>query len=360
MNTISLCMIVKNEEDVLERCLESAAEVMDEIIVVDTGSTDRTESIARKYADLVEHYKWTDDFAAARNFAFSKATMDYICWLDADDVIDEKNRKLFMQLKKTLTPTTDVVMMRYEVAFDAHDNPTMSYYRERLLRREAGFTWTGAVHEVIVPRGNIVYSEIAVQHRKKHAGDPNRNLRIYEQLLADGKTLDARQQFYYARELFAHARYTDAITQLENFLDSGRGWVENCIDACADLAWCYYHIGEEHNMLMSLLRSFEYDKPRAETCCHLGQYFKEHQKLQQAIYWYEMASGCPKQEKSGGFTYDDCYGFIPYLQLCVCYDLLGDYETARKYNEKAAQIKPNDAAVLHNRDYFNSLLQKNK
>ena len=91
MNTISLCMIVKNEEDVLERGLESAAEVM-----VDTGSTDRTESIARKCADLVEHYKWTDDFAAARNFAFSKATMDYICWLDADDVIDEKNRKLFM------------------------------------------------------------------------------------------------------------------------------------------------------------------------------------------------------------------------------------------------------------------------
>lgn len=355
MNTISLCMIVKNEEDVLGRCLDSVADLMDEIIIVDTGSTDKTEHIARKYTDHVEHFKWVDDFAAARNFAFSKATMDYICWLDADDVMDEKNRERFLQLKETIPPETDVVMMRYEVAFDAQENPTMSYYRERLLRRKAGFAWTGAVHEVITPCGNIIYSEVAVQHRKMHAGDPNRNLQIYEKMLAEGNTLDARQQFYYARELFAHTRYTDAIAQLEDFLGSGRGWVENCIDACADLAWCYYHIGEEQKQLTSLLRSFVYDKPRAEICCRLGQYFKEHQKLQQAIYWYKAATNCAKQDKNGGFVYDDCYGFIPYLQLCVCYDLLGDHETAREYNEKAAQFKPQDKAVLHNRSYFDSL-----
>lgn len=283
LNTISLCMIVKNEEDVLGRCLDSVADLMDEIIIVDTGSTDRTEEIARKYTNHIEHFEWIDDFAAARNFAFSKATMDYICWLDADDVMDEKNRTQFLQLKETMPPTTDVAMLRYEVAFDEQGNPSMSYYRERLIRRKAGLAWSGAVHEVITPCGNILYSEVAVQHKKIHAGDSDRNLRIYEKILAEGNTLDARHQFYYARELFAHARYLDAITQLEEFLDSGRGWVENCIDACADLAWCYYHMGDEHKQLMSLLRSFMYDNPRAEICCQLGQYFKEHQRLQQAI-----------------------------------------------------------------------------
>ena len=75
MITVSLCMIVKNEEDVLARCLQSAAGVADEIIVVDTGSTDRTKEIARREGAKVFDYPWADDFAAARNYSFDQATM---------------------------------------------------------------------------------------------------------------------------------------------------------------------------------------------------------------------------------------------------------------------------------------------
>ena len=78
MIQISLCMIVKNEERVLNRCLKSIADLMDEIIIVDTGSTDQTKEIARKYTENIYDFEWKDDFSAARNFAFSKATKDYI------------------------------------------------------------------------------------------------------------------------------------------------------------------------------------------------------------------------------------------------------------------------------------------
>ena len=78
-------MIVRNEEDVLARCLDSVSSLVDEIIIVDTGSQDKTREIAARYTDHVYDFTWIDDFAAARNFSFSKATMDYQMWLDADD-----------------------------------------------------------------------------------------------------------------------------------------------------------------------------------------------------------------------------------------------------------------------------------
>ena len=78
MKSISLCMIVKNEEEVIGRCLESVKDIVDEIIIVDTGSTDNTKKIVSKYTNKIYDFEWKDDFAAARNFSFSKATKDYM------------------------------------------------------------------------------------------------------------------------------------------------------------------------------------------------------------------------------------------------------------------------------------------
>ena len=89
MITVSLCMIVKNEEKVLKRCLDSIADLMDEIIIVDTGSCDATKQIASAYTNQIYDFEWIGDFAAARNFAFSKANMEYLYSADADEVLDE-------------------------------------------------------------------------------------------------------------------------------------------------------------------------------------------------------------------------------------------------------------------------------
>ena len=104
MITISLCMIVKNEEKILARCLDSLEGLMDEIIIVDTGSTDATRKIAAAYTDQIYDFAWTGDFSEARNFAFSKAGMDYIYSADADEVLDAVNREAFFLLKRTLLP----------------------------------------------------------------------------------------------------------------------------------------------------------------------------------------------------------------------------------------------------------------
>ncbi|MGG4411271.1 glycosyltransferase family 2 protein, partial [Niallia taxi] len=94
--SVSLCMIVKNEESVLDRCLASVAHLVDEVIIVDTGSTDKTKEIASKYTSKIFDFEWINDFSAARNFAAEQATGDWILVLDADEYIDEENYQEFV------------------------------------------------------------------------------------------------------------------------------------------------------------------------------------------------------------------------------------------------------------------------
>lgn len=354
MITISLCMIVKNEEAILARCLDSIISLVDEIIIVDTGSTDATKEIAFQYTDKVYDFTWCDDFSKARNFSFSKATCTYCMWLDADDVILEKDQILFKELKHSLTTDISMVMMRYHTSFDQEGNSTFTYYRERLLRRDEHYLWEGFIHEVIPPRGTLLYSDVAITHQKDKPGDANRNLLLYEIKKEEGFPFSSRDLFYYARELYYHAKYQEAISTFHSFLEREDGWIENQISACQLLSECYRGIDEKEKALFFLFSSFSYDTPRAEICCDIGKHFLETQKYEQAIYWYEVATTCKRNDQSGAFVLVDCYDFIPYLQLCVCYDALQDYQKAYTYNELAGKCKPSHPSYLYNKKYFES------
>lgn len=352
MVTISLCMIVKNEQAVLARCLDSVREAVDEIIIVDTGSEDTTKEIARRYTDKVLDFAWTDDFSAARNFSFRQAGMQYCLWLDADDVLLPDDLQKLLRLKETLEPEVDVVTMRYHTAFDEAGNPTFVYVRERLVRNTGEDLWRGAVHEAITPFGVVRHSDIAVTHRKEGKRDTDRNLRIFEKMISQGQAFSPREQFYYANELYYHARYDDAVRAYRQFLSGGQGWVENVLEACRFLAYCYYHLDDGERALGALLSSLRYAPPRAELCCDVGRHFLDRGRVQEAVFWYELALTRPRREEEGGFAQQECYGFLPCIQLCVCYDRLGDLVRAREYNERAAAFKPEDESVLHNRAYF--------
>ena len=358
MSTISLCMIVRNEEAVLERCLRSASSIADEIIIIDTGSTDRTKEIALGFTPKVFSFPWRDDFSAARNESFSKASMDYCMWLDADDVIPSGSLDSWLSLKRQLdrtSPPADVVMAPYHAAFDQNDSPAFTYYRERLLRREGNFRWTGRVHEAIAPSGEILYTSAAVEHRKEKPGDPDRNLRIYREQLAQGESLEPRQQFYYARELLDHGEYAEAQKVLSQFLKEGKGWVENNLDACRLLGRCLLAQGKEDESLQALLWALSYAPPRAELCCDLGEHFFNRQRWKEAAFWYSRALEAERKEGAGAFMIEDCYEYLPCIQLCVCCYHLGNQIKAEEYNERAGKIKPDSEAFLYNRSFFAGL-----
>ncbi|WP_068618312.1 tetratricopeptide repeat-containing glycosyltransferase family 2 protein [Paenibacillus tuaregi] len=355
MITISLCMIVKDEEETIGRCLDSVKHIVDEINIIDTGSKDQTKAVVSKYTDRVYDFEWIEDFAKARNFAFSKATKDFILWLDADDVFLERDQDQLLKLKQELDLTVDSVTMEYHLAFDEFGNVTLKSVRNRLVKRSNQFRWVGAVHEYLEVGGNIRTSDIAVTHQSiRH--DTDRNLRIYEKQLAEGCEFTPRDLFYFANELRDHQQYDRAIVYYEKFLSTGKGWVEDNLSACGKLADCYYAVGDAEKQLESTLKSFQYDQPRPEFCCRLGYYFLSKHLYQAAIFWYNLAATIELPKENLGFKNPSYSTWLPHLQLCVCYDRIGEHELAYKHNEEARRYRPTDDKILQNKKYLESLL----
>lgn len=353
--TISLCMIVCNEEKSLARCLESVTGIPDEIIIVDTGSQDKTKLIAQKHQACVYDFKWIDHFAAARNYAFSQATKEYILWLDADDVLEDKDRLLFLEMKGTLDHGVDSVTMPYVLGRDSRGNATYSLRRNRLVRRACGFQWYEPVHEYLLVGGNIIHSDICITHKKEKTYT-NRNLRIYEEMSAAGKEFSPRGLYYFGNELRDNGRFEEAVSEYEKFLNTGQGWIEDNIQACRKMANCYGKIGKEHEKFMSLFRSFTYDKPRSEICCDIGELWMGSGRYMQAIYWFDQATKLPQEKSQMTLVEPGTWTWIPHLQLCVCYDKLGDLGKACYHNEVALSFHSSHPSMLFNQKYFKEKL----
>lgn len=341
---ISLCMIVKNEQAVLARCLESAKALVDEIIIADTGSTDKTVEIASRYVDKVVSVPWTDDFAAARNASFSHATGDYLMWLDADDYISPEDAEQFPALRKMLEEKRpDVVFCRYQTG-------GLVYERERILKHVPLSCWRGRVHECIAPFGCVVHDPFTVTHLPGDKEKGMRNLNIYRKW-AESEKLSGRDLFYYGRELYYHGFYAEAIAILGEMLD-GDGWYVNKIEACKVLSACFRETGRKNDALSALFRSFLYGEPRAGILCDIGAIFKEKKRYREAAFWYARALESADHSAEGDFELPACRTYIPALELTFLYYALGDREKAYAYHKQSEAFAPDHPSVSYNRTFF--------
>jgi tetratricopeptide (TPR) repeat protein len=161
-------MIVKNEEEHLPRCLRSVQGVVDEVIVVDTGSTDRTVAIAEGFGAKVYHFPWTGDFSAARNVSLEKATGDWIIFLDADEELVEgdgpKLRELIASEGADGYYLTEINFVGDKPGIDAMINTAF-----RVFRNRPEYRFTGAIHEQIVAcvqkyGGRVAFSDVRINH----------------------------------------------------------------------------------------------------------------------------------------------------------------------------------------------------
>lgn len=166
---VSLCMIVKNEEKNLPDCVGPIADLVDEIIVVDTGSTDRTKEVAAGLGARVFDFAWVDSFAAARNESQRHATGDWILWLDADDRIDEINRSRLRELLASLQDEIAAYLVRIDVLPSGPSDPIRVVHHARLFRNHPKVRWHYRVHEQVLPTvlaagGKIHRPELVIRH----------------------------------------------------------------------------------------------------------------------------------------------------------------------------------------------------
>lgn len=338
MTTISVCMIVKNEEANLPGCLDSLKGVADEIIVVDTGSTDGTKKVAEKYTNLVFDYKWNDNFADARNFSISKARSEYVYVADADEVIDEENQARFAQLKKAILPEVEVVEMAY--ANQLARNTTANFdieFRPKLFRRLRSFQFVDPIHETLRTDPVVYRSNVIIRHNQG-AGHGVRDLSLLGKLAAKGEKFSSRLEMMYARELMMVGELADfraARPYFESVRADPTRPSEVLRRAACILARCAV-LEKDGDMLLRYAAPELVGQPPAEICCALGDYYLATGDEQQAADWYGAALSGAQPELLAASV-----GSIPLYGLAECFQRGGDAERAEYYRMRAQEWDPN-------------------
>ena len=351
MKTLSITLIVKNEQENLARLLPQL-DFADEVIVVDTGSTDDTVSVAKKFTPNVYNFVWCDDFSKARNYAINHATCDYVMWLDADDVIPAETKKVINLWKKSDMGSkkaqnfADFYYMKYEMDTQI----PFWFWRERIVRRTKNCRFKGFIHEAIIPFGTVAYLDCKVLHRPS-ASHEQRNLAIYRNAISQGRRFSLRDKFYYAKTLVECGLTDGALPILRSFVKNSRAYSADRVEGYKLLSRLAMSCGNVPLARKYLTQSLAVSPPGSEICCLIANTYYSEQNYLSASQWYTLALHCTNQS---GFVNEYYERFLPNLQLSVCYWQLGDKAAAARCHEVAKSISPNDPTILNNDKWFHS------
>lgn len=343
MITISLCMIVKDEERILERCLAPLVEIVDEMIIVDTGSTDRTKEIAHKFTDFVYDFAWTGNFSDARNFSFSKATKDYIYCADADEVIDSENVQKFLLLKKGLLPEIEIVQMYYknQLSFNTIYNFDTEL-RPKLYKRLREFRFVNPIHESVLLEPVVYDSDIEIMHcpESLHA---SRDLQAFVKMHESKQFISKKLHHLYAKELFISGEPEDFEAAIPFFAssvaDPSRD-SDEILEASIILSHAY-RIGNDIKSFFKYALKNVASEGCSEICYELGCYYQRQDDYDEAVIWFYNAAF--ETQPVLNIHYN---GDFPLTRLAECYDALGNTEQADFYHTKAAEWSLEDEHTM--------------
>lgn len=329
---ISICMIVKNEEKILDQCLKHLVPFGYEIVIADTGSSDNTKSIALWYTDKVFDYIWTQDFAAARNFAISKASEDYILFIDSDEIVTGFDKTRLEQLVQD-NPEAVGRLLRIN---DYTRGAESFRDRERVSRLfpKRLYRYKGIIHEQVVRidgKENSFYDIPIEMHHTGYEGDlqtrrrkTERNITLLKRQLQEegedpyilyqlGKSYYMQGEYPVACEWFEKATTYDLDPRLE--------YVQDMVES---YGYALINSGK-YKTALQLLNVYEEFAVNADFVYLAGLIYMNNAMFAESIREFLKATQMKEYKMDGVNSYR------AYYNIGVIYECLGNNEAAKRY-----------------------------
>lgn len=347
MLPVSVCIIAKNEENCIEECLKRLAKYDWEIVVVDTGSTDRTVEIARKYTPSVHSFTWINDFSAARNYSVQKASNDYILALDCDEYLEESQHAddVISALPSYISPEQVGVFTRHNptAAYASPDTaPIMTTdYIARFFHRSKMY-FEGSIHEQITSKTGEAKDYVSIPLSFYHTGyqtpflQEQKAARNIPMLKAELASRPDNPYIYYqlGRSYFSIADYANALTYFESALsmelDERVEYVQTLVES---YGYCLLNL-KQYQKALELEGIYSVFSKRADFVFLMGLIYMNNAMFSEAIQEFQKATTISNYSVEGVNSYSANYN------TGVIYECMGNTEEAVKYYTKCKAYAP--------------------
>jgi glycosyltransferase involved in cell wall biosynthesis len=340
---MSLCMIVKDEEKVLRRCLDSVKGIVDEIIIVDTGSSDNTKEIAKEYTDKLFNFKWNNNFSEARNYAASKAQGKWILVLDADEYVDPSNLQQAIEEVKNHNDLYDIYVVNIVNFAGENGENTVQHKHVRIYKNDGTIRFYRAIHEQLKKENDIVnvgLSSLIIYHsgylsqtvKEKNKNERNLPLVQHELNQLTSKGFDYFNLGNELKRLGQTKEALDAyIKAYQNKEDIWHDWVPFCL---CNMIECLIEL-KRYKDALEIIHSAEYMYTNVADFLFLkGEiYLQQHRYDDAKNVFNTIVSN--KQNYSDVVRSADYRDYFPHRRLGRIYEMEKDYEKAVFHYVKA-------------------------
>ena len=339
---ISLCMIVKNEQEVLEKCLRSAVAFVDEIVIVDTGSSDNTKQIAQKFTDKILDFTWCNDFSKARNYSISKAENDWVLILDADEtIVNWDNALVERHMKSNADTVGKIKIINLIDDINGGEKRTIDYV-SRFFNKNI-FQFEGIVHEQIIRKDGSSHNREIIGISVEHIGYTNKLLKSKDkverniQLLQSAISLNEKDSYLYyqlGKSYYLKREYIKTIEAFSKALDYSS---DNCREHLEDIlityGYCLLNIGKYSDALEleTYIPCFD-----ASPDFHfiMGLVYMNNGMFQKAV---ERFFACLDKDEG---RVEGVNSYMANYNIGVIYECLGYKEDAIAYYKKCGDYEP--------------------
>lgn len=357
MATLSICMIVKNEEGNLPKTLPVFAAIADEMIVVDTGSTDRTVEIAEKLGAKVFHFKWINDFGAARNESIKHATGDWILWLDADEFMKPQD---LLALKEALqTLNVDLAYMPIAECLYGTTEEKSRYYRDKLFRNHRGIHFDRPINEQVTFPANAKHrttrlANLPIYHWGRNLSDEKmaeknkERARMFENILNE-KGDDPHYHFLLASRYLDLGNKEGALKELAAVLDCANDTSDRFIKEGAYLrrGWMAFEENNFESALTEARSAMALNPNNADSYCLAGAACLALTRTSEAVDILEKSMELSYVEHPILGMQLKYWNFLRYSYLANAYIAQKEYERAMVPLARALFAEPQNETLLN-------------